>query len=24
STKTQSLVLRKCLQHKGYTVYDLD
>ncbi|HHF3146621.1 glycine zipper family protein [Vibrio chemaguriensis] len=24
STKTQSLVLRKCLQNKGYTVYDLD
>ncbi|EJU9536968.1 glycine zipper family protein [Vibrio alginolyticus] len=24
STKTQSFVLRKCLQHKGYTVYDLD
>ncbi|HHF3073105.1 TPA: glycine zipper family protein [Vibrio diabolicus] len=24
STKTQSLVLRKCLQDKGYTVYDLD
>ncbi|EGQ8259459.1 glycine zipper family protein [Vibrio parahaemolyticus] len=24
STKTQALVLRKCLQHKGYTVYDLD
>ncbi|EGQ9097222.1 glycine zipper family protein [Vibrio alginolyticus] len=24
STKTQSLVLRKCLQHKGYIVYDLD
>ncbi|EGQ9697274.1 glycine zipper family protein [Vibrio parahaemolyticus] len=24
STKTQALVLRKCLQNKGYTVYDLD
>ncbi|EIO5096211.1 glycine zipper family protein [Vibrio parahaemolyticus] len=24
STKTQALVLRKCLQTKGYTVYDLD
>ncbi|WP_182018732.1 glycine zipper family protein [Vibrio diabolicus] len=24
STKTHSLVLRKCLQNKGYTVYDLD
>lgn len=24
STKTQSLVLRKCLANKGYTVYDLD
>ncbi|HHF3009812.1 TPA: glycine zipper family protein [Vibrio diabolicus] len=24
STKTQYLVLRKCLQNKGYTVYDLD
>ncbi|EGQ8921291.1 glycine zipper family protein [Vibrio parahaemolyticus] len=24
STKTQTLVLRKCLQNKGYTVYDLD
>ncbi|HHF2885455.1 TPA: glycine zipper family protein [Vibrio diabolicus] len=24
STKTKSLVLRKCLQNKGYTVYDLD
>ncbi|PWF73459.1 glycine zipper family protein [Vibrio sp. T9] len=24
STKTQSLVLRKCLQNKGYTVYDLE
>ncbi|AWG81977.1 TPA: glycine zipper family protein [Vibrio parahaemolyticus] len=24
STKTQDLVLRKCLQNKGYTVYDLD
>ncbi|MCR9580115.1 glycine zipper family protein [Vibrio antiquarius] len=24
STKTQSLVLRKCLQNKGYIVYDLD
>ncbi|MGR5161661.1 glycine zipper family protein [Vibrio owensii] len=24
STKTQSLVLRKCLTNKGYTVYDLD
>ncbi|HHF3273737.1 TPA: glycine zipper family protein [Vibrio alginolyticus] len=24
STKTQSLVLRKCLQNKGYAVYDLD
>ncbi|MCR9608638.1 glycine zipper family protein [Vibrio alginolyticus] len=24
STKTQSLVLRKCLHNKGYTVYDLD
>ncbi|MFZ3529860.1 glycine zipper family protein [Vibrio harveyi] len=24
STKTQSLVLRKCLENKGYTVYDLD
>ncbi|MFH4411397.1 glycine zipper family protein [Vibrio diabolicus] len=24
STKTQSLVLRTCLQNKGYTVYDLD
>ncbi len=24
STKTQSLVLRKCLQNKGYTIYDLD
>ncbi|HHF2918690.1 glycine zipper family protein [Vibrio sp. VGrn 2] len=24
STRTQSLVLRKCLQNKGYTVYDLD
>ncbi|EGR2183060.1 glycine zipper family protein [Vibrio parahaemolyticus] len=23
STKTQALVLRKCLQNKGYTVYDL-
>ncbi|HCG7379542.1 TPA: glycine zipper family protein [Vibrio parahaemolyticus] len=24
STKTQALVLRKCLQNKDYTVYDLD
>ncbi|MFW1471666.1 glycine zipper family protein [Vibrio parahaemolyticus] len=24
STRTQALVLRKCLQNKGYTVYDLD
>ncbi|TPA27564.1 glycine zipper family protein [Vibrio parahaemolyticus] len=24
STKTQALVQRKCLQNKGYTVYDLD
>lgn len=24
STKTQSLVLRKCLANKGYTVYDLE
>ncbi|EHZ2593042.1 TPA: glycine zipper family protein [Vibrio parahaemolyticus] len=24
STKTQAFVLRKCLQNKGYTVYDLD
>ncbi|EJG0885752.1 TPA: glycine zipper family protein [Vibrio parahaemolyticus] len=24
STKTHALVLRKCLQNKGYTVYDLD
>ncbi|EHH1262972.1 glycine zipper family protein [Vibrio parahaemolyticus] len=24
STKTQALVLRKCLQNKGYIVYDLD
>ncbi len=24
STKTQALVLRKCLQNKGYTIYDLD
>ncbi|TNZ00677.1 glycine zipper family protein [Vibrio parahaemolyticus] len=24
SAKTQALVLRKCLQNKGYTVYDLD
>ncbi|ODX75247.1 hypothetical protein BBM13_05550 [Vibrio parahaemolyticus] len=24
STKTQALVLRKCLQNKGYAVYDLD
>ncbi|HCH6232365.1 hypothetical protein [Vibrio parahaemolyticus] len=24
STKTQALVLRKCLHNKGYTVYDLD
>ncbi|HHE0500349.1 TPA: glycine zipper family protein [Vibrio parahaemolyticus] len=24
STKTQALMLRKCLQNKGYTVYDLD
>ncbi|WP_407507806.1 glycine zipper family protein [Vibrio parahaemolyticus] len=24
STKTQALVLRKCLQNKGSTVYDLD
>ncbi|HGS4880402.1 TPA: glycine zipper family protein [Vibrio parahaemolyticus] len=24
STTTQALVLRKCLQNKGYTVYDLD
>ncbi|EGR0298266.1 glycine zipper family protein [Vibrio parahaemolyticus] len=24
STKTQALVLRNCLQNKGYTVYDLD
>ncbi|HCG9580130.1 TPA: glycine zipper family protein [Vibrio parahaemolyticus] len=24
STKTQALVLRKCLQNKGYTVYDFD
>ncbi|AHJ01539.1 glycine zipper family protein [Vibrio parahaemolyticus] len=24
STKTQALVLRKCLQNKGYTVYDLN
>ncbi|EGR2891742.1 glycine zipper family protein [Vibrio parahaemolyticus] len=24
STKTQALVLRKCLQNKGYTVYNLD
>ncbi|EHH2552902.1 glycine zipper family protein [Vibrio parahaemolyticus] len=24
STKTQALVLRKCPQNKGYTVYDLD
>ncbi|EIY8173768.1 glycine zipper family protein [Vibrio parahaemolyticus] len=24
STKTQALVLRTCLQNKGYTVYDLD
>ncbi|EGQ7797809.1 glycine zipper family protein [Vibrio parahaemolyticus] len=24
STKIQALVLRKCLQNKGYTVYDLD
>ncbi|ENE5199990.1 glycine zipper family protein [Vibrio parahaemolyticus] len=24
STKTQALALRKCLQNKGYTVYDLD
>ncbi|EHK9577240.1 hypothetical protein [Vibrio parahaemolyticus] len=24
STKTQALVLRKCLQNKGYTVYDLE
>ncbi|HAV1365061.1 TPA: hypothetical protein JG812_000280 [Vibrio parahaemolyticus] len=22
--KTEALVLRKCLQNKGYTVYDLD
>ncbi|WP_045382153.1 glycine zipper family protein [Vibrio campbellii] len=24
STKTQALVLRKCLANKGYTVYDLE
>ncbi|MGY3572192.1 glycine zipper family protein [Vibrio sp. SCSIO 43135] len=24
ATKTQALVLRQCLSHKGYTVYDLE